>query len=417
MKVLWICQRVPPEADAVLGGEQELKKTGGWILGMAGELCKHSNIQLAILASSPLVTSLQTIKCEHREYFILPTPKGESDKYFLEQCKSIRKSYDPTVVHIHGTEYIEGLLWTLANGASNVVVSLQGILTSYAKYYYSGMTQYDVLSNMTLRDIIRGTIFKSVSDFKQKALYEQKLLQRVSFVIGRTFWDKNMLWSINPKAEYFFNNEILRDDFYQGEIWRYDSCVAHSIFVNQAAVPYKGMHQLIKALPIVKLHYPDVTVRVAGLNVCDMSFKRRLLRTGYAKYLIKLMRSLGVESRITFIGPQNAQCMIREMLNANVFLLPSSIENSPNALGEAQILGVPCVSSRVGGVADMIPNSQCGKLYRFSDVEELAWTICDTFEASKIFDNNEMRNVASERHDKLLNSETLLHIYDVISCK
>lgn len=42
------------------------------------------------------------------------------------------------------------------------------------------------------------------------------------------------------------------------------------------------------------------------------------------------------------------------MLNANMFLLPSAIENSPNALGEAQMLGVPCVSSRVGGVEDMI---------------------------------------------------------------
>lgn len=414
MKILWICQKLTPEADALIGGQKELKNTGGWILGMAGEIIKHSDVELAILASSPLVNSVQELEGDKLHYFALPVPKGENDKHFLANCKYVNEKFAPDMVHIHGSEYIEGLLWVLANGSSRTVVSLQGILTSYADYYYSGMSQWDILSNITLRDLYRGTLFSDAKGFRKRAVYEQKLLKKVSHAIGRTFWDKALLWSINPKAEYHFNNEVLREEFYSGESWQYEKCHQYTIFVNQAAVPYKGLQQLIKALPIIRTHFPQIKVIVAGYNVCDMSFKRKVMRTGYGKYLIKLMRKMEVEDCFTFTGPLNASDMRCQMLHANLFLLPSAIENSPNALGEAQMLGVPCVSSRVGGVEDMIPNDEMGSMYRFSDINEMAYIICKVLKESSHFDNSMMRKLSAERHDKKVNSEELLSIYHTL---
>ncbi len=414
MKVLWICQKLTPEADALIGGQKELKNTGGWILGMAGEIIKHSDVELAILASSPLVNSLQEFKGDKLHYFALPVPKGENDKQFIENCKYVHDKFSPNMVHIHGSEYIEGLLWVLANGCAHTVVSLQGILTSYADYYYSGMSQWDVLSNITLRDLYRGTLFSDAKGFRKRAVFEQKLLKKINHAIGRTYWDKAVLWAINSRAEYHFNNEVLREEFYSGESWQYDKCDRYSIFVNQAAVPYKGLHQLIKALPIIKKHYPQVKVIVAGFNVCDMSLRRRVMRTGYGKYLIKLMRKMGVEDCFTFTGPLNAADMKQQMLNANLFLLPSAIENSPNALGEAQMLGVPCVSSRIGGVEDMIPCDELGLMYRFSDINEMAYIICKALKDSSCFDNSKMRKLSAERHDKKVNSDELLFIYHTL---
>ena len=46
MKLLWICQKLPPEADALIGGQNELKNTGGWILSMAGEIIKYDLSQM-----------------------------------------------------------------------------------------------------------------------------------------------------------------------------------------------------------------------------------------------------------------------------------------------------------------------------------------------------------------------------------
>ena len=107
--------------------------------------------------------------------------------------------------------------------------------------------------------------------------------------------------------------------------------------------------------------------------------------------------------------------MKREYLFSNVFICPSSIENSPNSLGEAQILGVPCVSSYVGGIPDMIPNIDCGRLYRFEEVEILAQIICDIFAHTSLENQNIMISTAKKRHDSYQNTETLISIYRNIS--
>lgn len=35
MRILWICQKLPPEADALIGGDPELKSTGGLLVWLA----------------------------------------------------------------------------------------------------------------------------------------------------------------------------------------------------------------------------------------------------------------------------------------------------------------------------------------------------------------------------------------------
>ena len=410
MKVLWICQKLPSAAESVLGGERELKQTGGWIIGMASEISKKNNITLAIAAVTSLVKEVKTVECNGVVYFAVPN----SSEKKLDDWKTLKDNYNPDVVHIHGTEYQLAYTWIQANGSSNTVVSLQGVMNSYSKYFYYGMSQWDVLRNITLRDLLRETIFMKAKTFGKRAITEKRVLQAVDHVIGRTSWDKKQLWSINPQASYHFNNEILRQEFYDCDEWQYSKCIKHSIFLNQAAVPYKGLHILLKAMPLILREYPDTIIRVAGFNICDMSFKRRIMRTGYGKYIKKLINKYELQNHICFTGPLNSSGMMEELLHANLFLLPSSIENSSNALGEAQMIGIPCVASRVGGMEDMIPNEHCGTLYRFSDTEELAYAVCQTFMKSSNYDNSIMRETAKKRHDRNINSDTLIDIYHKI---
>ena len=80
-----------------------------------------------------------------------------------------------------------------------------------------------------------------------------------------------------------------------------------------------------------------------------------------------------------FTGSLREDQMIAEYLNAHLFICPSSIENSPNSLGEAQLLGVPVIASYVGGVPDMVTHGETGLLYRFEEVEMLAEGIRNLF--------------------------------------
>ena len=48
------------------------------------------------------------------------------------------------------------------------------------------------------------------------------------------------------------------------------------------------------------------------------------------------------------------------LLTADVFVLPSLHESSPNALLEAMGIGMPCIASDVGGIVDLIEDEKDG---------------------------------------------------------
>lgn len=413
MKVLWINMTVPPEADAQLGGIKELKNTGGWVLGLAHYLIQVPGIELAIAAASPLVREMTVVAGEKIKYYVVPASSGRAadDELQRENWCKVYDIFRPDVVHIHGTEYRHALTWIQANGAERTVVSVQGLVSVCADYYHSGMSQWEVLTHITPRDLIKGGIWGEQYEFRSIGRTEVELLRTVHHVIGRTRWDRTHLWAINPQAQYHFCNEVLRTEFYQGETWSYGNCRPYTIFLSQAAVAYKGLHQLLKAMPLILRQYPQTQIRIAGFDIIEPSLKRRVMRTGYGWYISRLVRKYGVTGHIHFTGRLNADEMKQELLRANVFCSPSSIENSSNSVGEAQILGVPCVASRVGGMPDIIPSEACGLMYRFDEPVELARCICDLFAQSPDLETSEMQAEARRRHDPETNIKSLLDIY------
>ena len=124
------------------------------------------------------------------------------------------------------------------------------------------------------------------------------------------------------------------------------------------------------------------------------------------------MKRLGLgRDVIEFTGPLDADGMKRQYLGCNVFISASAIENSPNSLGEAQLLGVPCIATDAGGTKDFIPNERCGYLYEYEDVDKLASLIVTVFESSSSFDGSEEQALARKRHDAARNMSWLLEIY------
>lgn len=414
MKILWITNILFPEAEQLLTGSGELKASGGWMLGAANALQQCKDVKLIVASVSPKVETLTKLEGKQITYFILPMGKGNL-RYNDEYCTywvQVKDAIKPDVVHIHGTEYSHGLAYMKACGSENVVISIQGLTSAYYYYYY-GMTKKDIYMNLTFRDIIRGSILKGQRQFKQRAAYEIEMIKEAKHIIGRTSWDRARTWAINPCAEYHFCNETLRPEFYDGSKWNYNKCNKHTIFLSQAGYPIKGLHQVLKAMPIILRHYPDASIRVAGGDITKTSTLSEKLRlSGYGRYIKRLIKKNALDGKVTFTGNLNGAQMKQEYLNANVFVCPSTIENSPNSLGEAQILGTPCVASYVGGVMDMMRGDE-EHLYRFEEVEMLAAKVCGVFaDAEKQVD---MRAVALRRHDGNSNSNNLLLIYKNIT--
>lgn len=384
------------------------------MLGAADALVRNEEVSLYVAAVSPLVDELVRLKGERMSYYVIPLGKGnlKVNQGYQHYWRIINSEIRPDVVHIHGTEYSHGHAYMKACGSENVVISIQGIKSVCSDYYHYGISRSDIYKNITLRDLLRGTIIKRQKDFRKSSEYEMEMLKMSRHIIGRTSWDKAHVWSVNPDANYYFCNETLRPEFYEGHVWDYHKCKKHSIFLSQAEYPIKGLHQVVKALPLVLRSFPDTVVRVAGNNIIAMdSVIQSLKLTGYGKYLRRLIKKCGLIAHVEFTGSLDAIQMRQEYLDSNVFVCPSSIENSPNSLAEAQVLGVPCISSYVGGTMDMMQGNE-DNLYRFEEVEMLAYKICAVFADEDR--QTDMRDVALRRHDPATNSERLLNIYRYI---
>ncbi|MBO5407330.1 MAG: glycosyltransferase family 4 protein [Bacteroidales bacterium] len=413
MKVLWITNILFPEVLAKLTGQKELKSTGGWLMGAANILEQKDEIELSVAAVSTLVKKLKVFQGERITYYVLPYGNGNQkyNKDYEHLWIEVKKLAEPDVVHLHGTEYAHGLAYINACGSDNMVVSIQGMKSAY-RYYYYGLTKWDIFSHLTFRDVIKGSIIKECKIFKKQSEYEKEIIRNVKHIIGRTSWDRANTWAINPNLQYHFCNETLRSEFYDGSRWSYDTCQKHTIFLSQAGYPIKGLHQVLRAMPLVLQHYPDTKIRIAGEDITNTVGYHNILRfKGYGRIIKSMIKKYHLENRILFTGSLNADEMKQEYLKCNLFICPSTIENSPNSLGEAQILGTPVIASYVGGVPDMMKGDE-EHLYRFEEVSMLAEKIC------KVFANEDrqvdMVDVAKLRHNQNINSEQLLKIYNIV---
>ncbi len=416
MKVLWITNVLFPEVKKEISGKDDFASSGGWVLGSANAITSVDEMKLCIATPSALVKEPLFFDGNRIRYYVFPLGKGnlKRNRDYEVYMKEIKDSFKPDVVHIHGTEFSQGLAYVDGCGSAHVVVSIQGLTSVIANYYLAGIPTRTIMRNMTIRDLFVRGIFSGKKVFEKRGIFEVELLKKVHSVIGRTSWDRSHVWSINPAANYYFCNESLRKEFYNGR-WSYNTCCKHSIFISQATYPIKGFHMFLKAISLVVQNYPDLRVRMAAGPMLDSkSMLQKVRESGYYKYIRRLVGSLNLKDHIVLLGWLTAEQMKEEYLKANVFVIPSAIENSPNSLCEAQILGVPCIASYVGGVADLVPDNQCGELYRYEETEMLAMKICEMFEKSISFDNTHMCEVARKRHDWNKNAKRLISIYNEI---
>lgn len=415
MKILWVVNTVFPAVCSELGMAPPIY--GGWMYGLAADLNSSGKVRLAIVTvyQGGVFKKLSNFGID---YYLIPSNQGQNSKVW--DC--VVSEFRPDLVHVHGTEYSYGMSLMRLHPELSYLVSIQGLVSVIHRYFLAGMSFGDIIRNITFRDIVRGdTLLHGKYKFYKRGRVERFYIKRANALIGRTDWDKAHIFAINPNADYFFCNESLRDEFYTDEKWTIANCRRYSIFLSQASYPIKGFHQILKALALLKEDYPDIVIEVAGDDITNSSsFMRRLKRNGYAKYINRLIERYALQKHIRFLGPLQAIEMKNAYLRANLFICPSSIENSPNSLGEAQVLGVPCVASYCGGIPSMVVDGETAILYRFEEDEMLAQVIRRLFESPRTLEalSSKGRCEALKRHNRVANLNALLRIYDsVISSK
>ena len=87
------------------------------------------------------------------------------------------------------------------------------------------------------------------------------------------------------------------------------------------------------------------------------------------------IKELGLEARVRLTGALPQEGVRQHLTEADLFVLPSFAEGVPVVLMEAMSMGIPCVSTRVGGIAELIENDVNGWLIHSGDVQGLTDTL------------------------------------------
>jgi glycosyltransferase involved in cell wall biosynthesis len=113
------------------------------------------------------------------------------------------------------------------------------------------------------------------------------------------------------------------------------------------------------------------------------------------QHLETIVNERDLRSHVTFAGAQNHDRVLEMLRSADLFVLPSFAEGVPVALMEAMAMGVPCISTFVGGIPELIRHEQDGLLVPAGSVLELTQAVERLL--TNPLDRNRFRDSARER--------------------
>jgi glycosyltransferase involved in cell wall biosynthesis len=123
-------------------------------------------------------------------------------------------------------------------------------------------------------------------------------------------------------------------------------------------VPAKGQHVLVEAARRLAASGRDVRVTLVGAGPNDAGLRAAI-------------EQAGLRGRVELAGALDQDRVRALYARADAFVLPSFAEGIPVVLMEAMASGVPCVTTRITGIPELIPSEEEGLLVPPADVDAL----------------------------------------------
>lgn len=347
---------------------------GGWISSLENTISEKENIELGVVfLHHKTFFSKKGNVCYYgiqekfnnkfkrvvqRHLNLLPDNVNE------DKLNSIIKQFKPDLVHIHGTE--NDFCQLLIKDDIPTVVSIQGNMTVYTHKFFSGFTKQFLYSVTRLSEYVFKTdVFSKFSIFKKKGKREKLYLKSAKHIIGRTDWDRNIMRILAPEAKYYLGNEILRPQFYD-TVWSKKQESEKFILVSVIGSDiYKGLETILHAAKLLNQLNFKFEWNVIGVQKNDLIYRSALKTLGLKSN----------EENINILGKLDVDELINQLLESNLYVSVSHIENSPNNICEAMIIGMPIISSFTGGTSSILSHKKEGILIQDGDPWSLSGNI------------------------------------------
>jgi glycosyltransferase involved in cell wall biosynthesis len=331
MKVLWLAPYPHPLEPAA--------HPVPWVGTLANLLKQVPGLELTILNwTHRIAAPIDEFEREGMHFIYLKTPTVRNDILTLYQrriaivrqyLRTHYRAYD--VLHLHGSEL---QLPAMTAGLDvPILLSVQGIVSEYARVVPNTFSMLKFLWTLA-------------------GYYERYYLPTIKNFMCRTTWDKALTARLSPNCTVFHNWETIRPEFFVAAELPALARPARpqALFVGGNQV-VKGFKEMLIGFDLIRQKVDMQLVIVGRLSPADVA-------------------AVAQAHNLRHLGPANVECRPFQdaeglsMLYRESFCLlhPSYIDNSPNSVCEAQLLGLPVVASDVGGVGSLITEAETGLL-------------------------------------------------------
>ncbi|TLV01274.1 glycosyltransferase family 4 protein [Dyadobacter luticola] len=405
MKVLWFTNH-----PSLYKTDSHSYNGYGWISSLENLMSGQPEVELAI---SFMETESAKIKKGNVSYYPITLKRSiplklrhafdreAYDAAWIAEYMKVIEDFKPDIIHVFGTEKSFGLI--CGQTTIPTVIHIQGILNPYLNSMFAPGTT--ALDYFRYSGIFEGAKrMWELRTFTYNARREARILQNCRFFMGRTNWDREVVRLYSPGSKYFYCSEILRSPFYVAQEWAKKANEKVMLITTISHTDYKGYDFLLKTAKLLKeLKVIEFEWKVYGIHRFEFWEKKLGIRPE--------------DVNVKMMGVGSAEKLIEELQESDIFIHPSYIDNSPNSICEAQLLGMPVISTHVGGISSLIEHGHTGMLIPANDTHMLSYTIqylSRSSELSRRLGQN-ARQVAMNRHDTGAIVEQNLAVYRALS--
>ena len=327
----------------------------------------------------------------------------EVDEFILSESLKIIYDYKPDLIHIFGSEWCFGLL--AKHVSIPVVIHMQG--------FWSQIRNSLLLPGQsTLFDRLKPELLTHPLGFFARYQYynlsmerhrrEEEILRSNKYFMCRTRWDQSVVRFYNREAHIFHVDEALRGEFIQcGKRWEPSEKVK-----RLDGEKVRGQIVLVTIGACYSIKGPDVVLKTAQLIRENTDYEVIWKWIGGTeddmREFEKLTKVKSNDVGVRMMGTMSATEMIEELLSADMYVHTSYSDNSPNAVCEAQYLGLPVIATDAGGVISLFGDRyDKNMIVPMNDPFYLAAKIIELYEdegkAKSLANDN--WTVAHQRHD------------------
>lgn len=415
MRILWLSA-----SSGLLNSRDGNRYNGGGWISSLQRIVEQENAMLALAYPSRTHRQQETLQgTTYYPIYMPPLSPLQKLKYYyggyknknmakcVDQLLSAIKDFQPDIIHLFGTE--SPFACILGKTDKPVVVHLQGLLSPYCNAFYPpGINQYSFLFPFTHREwILRNGYIYAHKNISHRGKAEHQSFKEIQYCMGRTLWDKQVSRLLSPNSMYFQVNEILREGFYQ-HAGDWNPKQGKTILCSTISdTVYKGLDLILKTAALLKQE-TDIDFEWQVIGISD--------KDPIVRFFEKELHISSQDVNVRYVGVLQEKKLVQTLLLASFYVHPSYIDNSPNSLCEAQLLGLPVIATYVGGIPSLVTEGETGFLVPANAPFELSARIKSLCHSTELQEHisQQATETAQRRHNKREIYQNLILTYKTI---